>query len=109
MEMRRTGELSGSVIAPTSKVSTRRRHQLTLKGRETLTLDGVTRVDSFDESEVIFDTDQGGMVVRGEGLHIKELNLEAGTMHIEGLVQALQYTGDTISKKGKGFLGRLFR
>ena len=64
-------------------------------------------VDSFDESEVIFDTDWGDDC-SGEGLHIKELNLEAGTMHIEGLVQALQYTGDTFSKR-QGFLGRLFR
>lgn len=109
MEMRRIGEVAGGTVEATAKVNTRRRHQLTLKGRETLALDGVTRVESFDDSEVIFDTDQGGMIVRGEGLHIKELNLEAGTMHIEGLVQALQYTGDTFSKKGKGFFGRLFR
>ncbi len=108
MEMRRQGELGGQV-SETAKATTRRRHQITLKSRENLALDGVTRVESFDDCEVVLETDQGGLIVRGENLHIKELNLEAGTMHVDGLVQSVQYTGDTLGQKGKGLIGRLFR
>jgi sporulation protein YabP len=99
----------GNVANTAAAVMARRKHQLTLKARENLSVDGVIRVESFDESEVILETDQGGMIVRGDNLHIKELNLEAGTMHVDGTVHILQYTGDTMGQKSKGFIARLFR
>lgn len=107
MEMRKENALSG--LPEGTKVSARRRHQLLLKAREALAVDGVTKVESFDDCEVVLDTDQGGLIIRGETLHIKELNLDAGTLHVDGLVLALQYTGDTMGKKGKGLINRLFR
>lgn len=91
------------------KATARRRHQLTLKARENLAVDGVVRVESFDDQEVVVETDQGMMLIRGENLHIKELNLEAGTLHVDGTVHVLEYAGDSIGKKSKGVLSRLFK
>jgi len=82
---------------------------LTLKHRETLQAEGVVNVESFDNHIVVVETDQGVMNVRGEGLHIKELNLETGTLSIDGLVHAIEYAGESLGRKGKGFIGRLFR
>jgi len=103
--------LRGQVAGAGSNAATlaRRKHQLTLKARESLAVDGVVRVESFDENEVILETDLGGMIVRGDNLHIKELNLEAGTLHLDGTVHILQYTGETREQKSKGFMARLFR
>lgn len=36
------------------------RHQLVLAERERLTLDGVIHVESFDDREIVLDTELGG-------------------------------------------------
>ncbi|MBO8141135.1 MAG: sporulation protein YabP [Firmicutes bacterium] len=72
-------------------------------------MEGVVNVESFDDQEVVVETDAGMLFVRGENLHIKELNLETGALQVTGTVHGLEYAGDTIAKKGKGLLGRLFR
>lgn len=89
--------------------STRRNHQLTLKSREHLSLEGVVNVESFDRQEVYLETIQGGMIIRGDDLHIKELNLEESELVLTGYVHSLEYLGESLSKRGRGFLGRLFR
>ncbi|HET7558829.1 MAG TPA: sporulation protein YabP [Limnochordia bacterium] len=92
-----------------SRSVNQRRHQLALKNREELSVEGVTNVDSFDDEAVIVETVQGIMIVRGEALHIKALNLESGQLSIEGMVSSLEYTGDRAGKKAKGVIGRLFK
>jgi len=84
-------------------------HQLVLAERERLTLDGVTHVESFDDREIVLETDLGGLIIQGEDLHIKELNLETGNLLVMGYVDSIEYLGESLSKRGKGFLARLFR
>jgi len=85
------------------------RHQLVLAERERLTLDGVIHVESFDDREIVLETELGGLIVQGEELHIKELNLEKGNLLVNGYVRSVEYIGDSLSKRGKGFLSKLFR
>lgn len=85
------------------------RHQLVLAERERLTLDGVIHVESFDDREIVLDTELGGLVVEGEELHIKELNLEKGNLLVSGYVRSVEYLGESLGKRGKGLLARLFR
>ncbi|NMB02881.1 MAG: sporulation protein YabP [Firmicutes bacterium] len=85
------------------------RHQLVLAERERLTLDGVVHVESFDDREILLETELGGLLVQGEDLHIKELNLEKGNLLVRGYVQSVEYLGDSLGKKSKGLLARLFR
>lgn len=87
----------------------RRKHQLSLRNRESLQMDGVLNVESFDNEEVVVETDGGGLIVRGEELHIKELNLETGTLQLTGLVHSMEYVGESLARKGKGLLGKLFK
>lgn len=96
-------------LAETKQFSGRRRHNVSLRNRESLSLEGVTNVDSFDDEQVVVETDSGVLIVRGEQLHIKELNLEGGTLQLTGLVHALEYAGDSLAQKGRGLLGKLFR
>lgn len=89
----------------------RKRHQLTLKHRESMSVEGVLNVESFDNQEVLVETDQGMMIVRGDDLHIKELNLEGGNLLVDGFVRSIEYSGDGPRKKGKtkGLLGKIFK
>lgn len=96
---------TGAVKQPTM----RRKHQFSLRNREVLAMEGVVNVDSFDNEEVVVETDAGALIVRGEQLHIKELNLEAGTLQLTGIVHGLHYMGESFTRKGKGVLGKLFK
>ena len=68
-----------------------KQHLLSLQGREKLSLTGVEYVSGFDESLVVLSTGLGALTVRGEGLHIERIDLDAGQLELRGRVQELSY------------------
>ena len=78
-------------------------HRLTLTGRETLTVSGVEDVERFDETGIVMATSAGLLTVTGEGLHIGQLSLEGGELHVE--LAAISY--EEPSEGGGGWLRRL--
>ncbi|RQD78549.1 MAG: sporulation protein YabP [Candidatus Syntrophonatronum acetioxidans] len=89
------------------------RHRLSIDNREYMEISGVLHVDSFDDEEILLETELGLLAVRGEELHIKHLNLEEGELNIEGFILELAYSEERgtqgLRGKGKGLLERLFR
>ena len=81
-------------------------HQLTLEGRERLTVSGVEEVERFDENMIVMNTSAGTLVVSGERLHIGKLSLDGGELHVDGQIDVLQYE-EQGSGRG-GLLSRLF-
>lgn len=85
-------------------------HEVMIHNREKVTIRGVLHVESFDDHEVILDTELGTMTLRGENLHIRQLDLDSGSFAVEGRVVGLQYTdGRDARDRGKGFLEKLLR
>ncbi len=82
-------------------------HHLILEGRERLSVSGVEDVESFDETAAVMRTVGGLLVVRGQGLHVGRLNLEAGELELEGAVESLAYEREP-GEQGT-LLRRLFR
>lgn len=83
-------------------------HTMILENRRTLSLSGVTDVDSFDEREIVLYTGLGELTVTGRDLHINTVSIETGNMNIEGDIWAVQY-GDRDKHSPLSLLGRLFR
>ncbi|MBU2700677.1 sporulation protein YabP [Sporomusaceae bacterium BoRhaA] len=83
------------------------RHQFSLVDREEMTVDGVVNLGSFDEHEVIMETEQGILIVKGAGLNIKQLNLDKGNIIFEGTVKSITYDDEV--KQKKGLLERLLK
>jgi sporulation protein YabP len=83
------------------------RHQIMLIDREELTIDGVMNLGSYDEKEIVMETEQGLLLVKGEGLNIKQLNLDKGNIIVEGTVKSISYE-DAVHNK-KGLLERLLK
>ena len=81
-------------------------HQLTLEGRERLTVSGVEDVERFDENTIVMSTTAGTLVITGENLHIGKLSLDGGELHVDGQIDALSYE-DQGAGRG-GLLRRLF-
>jgi sporulation protein YabP len=85
-------------------------HRLVIENREHTEVTGVIHVDSFDDEEVIMETELGLLAVRGENLHIKHLNLEQGEVSIDGYILEIAYAEEKRSSgRGKNLLGRLFK
>lgn len=83
-------------------------HNVIMENRKTLTISGVTDVDSFDERCISLYTQMGELVIKGRELHINSVSVETGDMSIEGDIWALCY-GDKDKSGALSFLGKLFR
>ena len=70
---------------------------------------GVLDVVSFDEKLVVLQSQCGVLTLKGEEMHVKQLDLEKG--ELTGRVDQLIYTqdGPGSRKKGKSVLKRLLQ
>ena len=83
-------------------------HNMILENRKSLSISGITDVDSFDEREIILYTQLGELTIQGRELHIDSMSVETGDMTITGDIWALVY-GDKDKKGPISALGKLFR
>lgn len=88
----------------------KRTHKLTLNSRRVCTITGVVDVLSFDVSEILLETDQGMLMIKGSELHVNRLTLEKGEVDIEGKIDSLTYseTGG-YQNKNESLLSKLFK
>ena len=84
-------------------------HKITISGRRSGTISGVSEVLSFDVNEILLETDQGMLMVKGQELHVKRLSLEKGEVDIEGKIDSLTYSNGGRGEKNESLLGRLFK
>lgn len=91
-------------------VAKQRTHKLMLTNRRTCTISGVCDVLSFDVKEVILETDQGMLMIKGEDLHVSRLTLDKGEVDIDGKIDSFTYSEVAgYSAKGESFLAKLFK
>ena len=83
-----------------------KKHTLAIDGRERLTATGIRRVDFFSDELITAQTDLGQLNIKGEALHIENLNSDTGDMLVQGKVAAVSYTE---SGPALSFFGRLFK
>lgn len=85
-------------------------HTLNVSNRQVVTITGVNDVLSFDAGEVLLDTNDGVLMIRGSELHVSRLTLDRGEVDIDGKVDSLTYSeGKGLKKSGESVLGRLFK
>lgn len=84
-------------------------HKLTLDNRKEAFLAGIKNMISSDEKEILFQTTEGRLQIKGSQLHIKGLDLEKGEAAIAGCVDSLVYLSKDSAKKEEPLLKRMFR
>lgn len=85
-------------------------HKLNVQNRKFAAITGVTDVLSFDLAEILLETQQGMLLIKGTDLHVKKLSLDKGEVDIEGKIDSFTYS--EIAPKetgGSSWIGRLFR
>ena len=84
-------------------------HKLILDNRKEASVTGVKDVISFDEKEILLQTADGKLQIRGSGRHVKGLNLEKGEATLAGHVDSLVYLSKDSVRKEEPLLKRMFR
>lgn len=82
------------------------RTSVNIENRERISVTGVKRVDSFDESEVSAHLESAQVSVYGQGLHISRLDLDNGILIVDGFISGVEYSDSDIKS---GFLSRIFK
>lgn len=83
-------------------------HIVHIDNRERIEITGVTKVDTFNEDDVILHTVMGVINVKGKDMKVNKLNVDTGDMLIEGMIYSLHYLSKDREKKGS-ILKNLFK
>ena len=85
-------------------------HKILLSNRKTGNFSGIKDVLSFDVAEILLETEQGMLLIKGSNLHVNRLSLEKGEVDIEGKIDSLAYSEvKDYGKQAESFFGRLFK
>lgn len=88
-------------------------YKIMMTNRRNAVIEGVENVESFDDHEILMETKMGVLVLKGQGLHIVQLNLDEGTLIVEGHCKTLDFIDDKTAKgikdRGKGLLQRILK
>ena len=89
---------------------TARPHKLTMVNRSSCTITGLQDVVSFDENQIVLDTDMGLLTMKGKDLHVSRLTLEKGEVDVDGTIDSLVYSSnEAYRRSGASLLSRLFK
>lgn len=83
-----------------------RNHTLTMEGRARARLTGVDAVCCFNDREIVLETSEGEIALLGEGMHIEQLDLQAGQLDVTGEIAGVEYNGPARSKEKRGLFSR---
>ena len=91
------------------ELSVGKSHKMIISNRKNASFSGISDVISFDETEVVLETTQGQLMIKGKGLHVNHLTLEKGEVDLTGNIDYLIYSDRMTGKGSESILGRLFR
>ena len=87
-----------------------RTHKVTMTNRRTCTISGVNDVLSFDVHEILLETEQGMLMIKGDELHVNRLTLDKGEVDVDGKIDSFTYSDVAVSgHRSESFLAKLFR
>lgn len=84
-------------------------HNVTMEGREKMSISGVEDVASFSDEMVVLATNMGTLTVKGNDLRINKLNVESGELLVEGTINLCEYTDTEVGHKSVGLFSKLFK
>lgn len=85
-------------------------HKIQVISRSQSNITGVNDVLSFDAGEILLETEQGILMIRGQELHVNRLTIDKGEVDVDGRIDSLTYSDPTgYGKSGETFMSRLFK
>ena len=84
-------------------------HNISIIERQNVSINVITKIDSFDSEEFLLETTVGPLEIKGRDLEIVKLDTYEGTIVIKGIVDSFNYLENSGVKKESGILSRLFK
>ena len=85
-------------------------HKLVVNNRKTSMVTGVLDVLSFDLNEILLETEQGMLLVKGTDLHVNRLSVEKGEVDLSGTIDSVSYSNISQAKKQEeSFWTKMFK
>ena len=85
-------------------------HKLVVNNRKTSMVTGVLDVLSFDLNEILLETEQGMLMVKGDGSSCKQAECgKRGGGSVRKYRQHRLFSAAPTGKQGDGFLAKLFK
>ena len=84
-------------------------HNVSIIDRKNVSITGVKKLNSFDETEFFVDSVLGQMIIKGEGLELLKLDTYQGSLTIKGTISSVIYLDNNGKKKSESMLARLFK
>jgi len=85
-------------------------HKLIVNNRKTSMVTGVLDVLAFDLNEILLETEQGMLMVKGKDLHVNRLSLEKGEVDLAGHIDSIAYSDiQPSAKKNENLFVKLFK
>ena len=85
-------------------------HKLVINNRKTSMVTGVLDVLAFDLNEILLETEQGMLMVKGKDLHVNRLTLEKGEVDLAGHIDSVAYSDvPHHNKKNESLFTKLFK
>ena len=80
-------------------------HKLIVNNRKTSMVTGVLDV----LNEILLETEQGMLMVKGTDLHVNRLSVEKGEVDLSGNIDSIAYSGVNQGGQNESFLSKLFK
>lgn len=75
------------------------KHDAVIKSRKRLEMTGINDVSSYDENEIVVQTEGTGLSIEGENLKIEKFDSEKGELIVNGLIGGIFYFNREVKKK----------
>lgn len=79
-----------------------------IEDRSKITVTDVSDIDSFNDNTILVALKSGGLLIKGQELHIQMLNLEEGKVIITGTINGSLYT-EKKDKQEKNLLRKILK
>lgn len=86
-----------------------KKSSLNIENRKRLVLNGVIEVISFNEEQIVLNTNLGKLNIKGQGLKMNKLDVQNGDVIIVGTINSCIYTNSEIKKQKESIISRLFK
>jgi len=87
-----------------------RTHKVSMTNRKNCSINGVNDVLSFDIHEILLETEQGMLMIKGDELHVSRLTLDKGEVDVSGRIDSFTYSEVAAGgHQTESLLTRLFR
>lgn len=85
-------------------------HKLVIQNRKMSMVSGVLDVLAFDLNEILLETEQGMLMIKGKDLHVNRLSLDKGEVDLAGHIDSVAYSDvQHHGKKNESLFVKLFR